>query len=411
MRAALAPLGQRFTAAPISSIQERGRHEAPTGSSHSFSSRCWPSRHSRPRPAQRRATAPGAGSGCRRRPIAPEDATSVWTGSQLLVFGRDQRTALDAHGNPYSIGSANVAAAYDPAARRWRRLAPPKGPTYSPGPLAPGRGRKCSSGGRSTTGPTTRAEPLAAAAARADRARVRRLDRPRDDRLGRRLLRRRLLRRLRVQPATEPLAEAAALAARREPAPDRRVDGPRADRARRRREPGRPGSRGRRSSRAPPPTTPRRTAGAGSRRFPRRSPAQSRRGTGASCSSSAGAPRFAYDPCGEPLAPVASPAQADPARTVWTAEARPRRRPHAARPLVRAGGRAARLRPAGRPLVGASRGAAARALAADRGVDGPPLVVWGHVPTATWGHVPDGRAPSSRRPRGRGGVRLATGAV
>jgi len=75
-------------------------------------------------------------------PIAPEEATSVWTGKQMIVFGRDQRTARDAHGKPYSIGSVNVAAAYDPATRRWRRLSPRKGPTYSPSPRAVWTGRE-----------------------------------------------------------------------------------------------------------------------------------------------------------------------------------------------------------------------------------------------------------------------------
>jgi hypothetical protein len=60
-------------------------------------------------------------------PISPEfDArTSVWTGKQMLVFGRDQKTALDAHGQPFATGRVNVAAAYDPARRTWRKLDPP----------------------------------------------------------------------------------------------------------------------------------------------------------------------------------------------------------------------------------------------------------------------------------------------
>jgi Kelch motif protein len=75
-------------------------------------------------------------------PIAPEEATSVWAGRQMIVFGRDQRTALDAHGKPYSIGSVNVAASYDPVTRRWRRLSPSKGPGYSPSPRAVWTGRE-----------------------------------------------------------------------------------------------------------------------------------------------------------------------------------------------------------------------------------------------------------------------------
>ena len=83
------------------------------------------------------------------RPLPPApvvadfgSATSVWTGHELLVFGRDTRTALDPNGNPYSIGAVNVAAAYDVAARRWRPLAPPKGPSNSPGTAAVWTGKQ-----------------------------------------------------------------------------------------------------------------------------------------------------------------------------------------------------------------------------------------------------------------------------
>jgi len=60
-------------------------------------------------------------------PISPEfDArTSVWTGKQMLVFGRDQLTALDANGSPYATGAVNVAAAYDAHSNSWRKLSPP----------------------------------------------------------------------------------------------------------------------------------------------------------------------------------------------------------------------------------------------------------------------------------------------
>jgi hypothetical protein len=60
-------------------------------------------------------------------PISPEFnvRTSVWTGKEMLVFGRDQRTALDKNGRPYATGAVNVAAAYDPARSSWRRLSPP----------------------------------------------------------------------------------------------------------------------------------------------------------------------------------------------------------------------------------------------------------------------------------------------
>lgn len=59
-------------------------------------------------------------------PIAPDfvHGVSVWTGERLLVFGRDQITARDERGRPYSAGSRDVAAAYDPVARVWQRLTP-----------------------------------------------------------------------------------------------------------------------------------------------------------------------------------------------------------------------------------------------------------------------------------------------
>ncbi|PWU22862.1 MAG: hypothetical protein C5B48_09565 [Candidatus Rokuibacteriota bacterium] len=49
--------------------------------------------------------------------------TSVWTGRQLVVFGR----------NPLTNPSANVAEAYAPASGRWSRLAPPALPGSDPG--------------------------------------------------------------------------------------------------------------------------------------------------------------------------------------------------------------------------------------------------------------------------------------
>jgi N-acetylneuraminic acid mutarotase len=60
-------------------------------------------------------------------PITPDwnARTSVWTGKQMLVFGRDQQTALDSRGKPYATGAVNVAASYDPATRTWRKLSPP----------------------------------------------------------------------------------------------------------------------------------------------------------------------------------------------------------------------------------------------------------------------------------------------
>jgi hypothetical protein len=60
-------------------------------------------------------------------PITPDfDArTSVWTGKQMIVFGRDQQTGLDSHGHPYATGRVNVAAAYDARTKTWRKLSPP----------------------------------------------------------------------------------------------------------------------------------------------------------------------------------------------------------------------------------------------------------------------------------------------
>jgi hypothetical protein len=60
-------------------------------------------------------------------PITPDfDArTTVWTGKEMIVFGRDQLTALDANGHPYATGRVNVAAAYDPKSGSWRKLSPP----------------------------------------------------------------------------------------------------------------------------------------------------------------------------------------------------------------------------------------------------------------------------------------------
>ena len=51
-------------------------------------------------------------------PITPDYnwRTSVWTGKQMLVYGRDQ----------VGTSRTNVAAAYDPATRHWRKLSPPQ---------------------------------------------------------------------------------------------------------------------------------------------------------------------------------------------------------------------------------------------------------------------------------------------
>src|SRR3982751_5306259 len=66
------------------------------------------------------------GSGTWRRlpaaPIAPNAAlTSVWTGKELLVFGREERRAKDGA----VLERANVAAAYTPRTGTWRRLPSP----------------------------------------------------------------------------------------------------------------------------------------------------------------------------------------------------------------------------------------------------------------------------------------------
>ena len=61
-------------------------------------------------------------------PITPDfgSARSVWTGRQMLVFAHDTLTAKDARGQPYAVNTVNVAAAYNPATRGWRRLDPPR---------------------------------------------------------------------------------------------------------------------------------------------------------------------------------------------------------------------------------------------------------------------------------------------
>jgi hypothetical protein len=64
----------------------------------------------------------GTWRGLPQAPIAaPDLRLSVWTGKEMIVFGR-----VDRHGPAGELlGSTNVAAAYDPAANTWRRLAPP----------------------------------------------------------------------------------------------------------------------------------------------------------------------------------------------------------------------------------------------------------------------------------------------
>jgi hypothetical protein len=83
-------------------------------------------------------TAVSAAGTWRRLPAAPISpdfgaSTTVWTGKEMLVFGRDVVTAKDANGAPYVVKQTNVAAAYDPRSNAWRRLAPPSGPTGAVG--------------------------------------------------------------------------------------------------------------------------------------------------------------------------------------------------------------------------------------------------------------------------------------
>jgi hypothetical protein len=65
-----------------------------------------------------------------RAPIpAPDLLLSVWTGKEMIVFGRvEKRGPADE-----ILGSKNVAAAYDPAANTWRRLPPPLAAPGYPG--------------------------------------------------------------------------------------------------------------------------------------------------------------------------------------------------------------------------------------------------------------------------------------
>ena len=93
------------------------------------------------------ALASAASSGTwRRLPAAPIKAdqlrTAVWTGKQMLVFGRHSITAKDARGNPYIVKTVDVAAAYDPSRNAWQTLSPPAGVGYSPGYAAAWTGRQ-----------------------------------------------------------------------------------------------------------------------------------------------------------------------------------------------------------------------------------------------------------------------------
>jgi hypothetical protein len=71
-----------------------------------------------------------------RLPKAPvridQNRTSVWTGTQLILFGQRSVTALDSRGAPYFAKFTDVAESYDPASKTWTRLSPPPGPGYEP---------------------------------------------------------------------------------------------------------------------------------------------------------------------------------------------------------------------------------------------------------------------------------------
>jgi N-acetylneuraminic acid mutarotase len=88
----------------------------------------------------------GAAGTWSRLPAAPVTAdqlrTAVWTGKQVLVFGRHAVIAKDARGNPYTVRTIDVAAAFDPAQGTWRKLSPPQGAGYSPSYSAVWTGRQ-----------------------------------------------------------------------------------------------------------------------------------------------------------------------------------------------------------------------------------------------------------------------------
>jgi N-acetylneuraminic acid mutarotase len=69
-------------------------------------------------------TVPGTWRKLHAAPFAvPQGTVSVWTGRQLIVFGR----------RPVTNPSVAVAESYDPARDAWSRLSPPTDPRYSPG--------------------------------------------------------------------------------------------------------------------------------------------------------------------------------------------------------------------------------------------------------------------------------------
>lgn len=69
-------------------------------------------------------TVPGSWRALPTAPIAiPQSQTSVWTGREMIVFGRAPLT------NP----SVDVAEAYEPTSSTWTRLSPPAGPDFTYG--------------------------------------------------------------------------------------------------------------------------------------------------------------------------------------------------------------------------------------------------------------------------------------
>jgi len=97
-------------------------------------------------PAAALAGAQQSAATWRLLPTAPVTSdqlrTAVWTGKEVLVFGRHSITAKDANGKPYIVKTVDVAAAYDPSSNAWRTLSPPAGVGYSPSYSAAWTGRQ-----------------------------------------------------------------------------------------------------------------------------------------------------------------------------------------------------------------------------------------------------------------------------
>jgi hypothetical protein len=89
-----------------------------------------------------------------KAPITPNNGglASVWTGKQVLVFGRAATIKQGA-----AFNRVNVAAAYDPARKTWRRLSPPKPTPSFMDNDAVWTGKEMSCGARARGSATTRA--------------------------------------------------------------------------------------------------------------------------------------------------------------------------------------------------------------------------------------------------------------